>query len=277
MQRSALLHSVARVVHAEVRSCLEQAGIPSLPVKGLVTGFQLYAPGDPREISDVDLRVRPEDFARAERAFVGAGFRIRLRSAVYRNLVLSVGGLDVDVETACGPPGFTTLDVATMMRRAVRLEGEGAALGLVPEIHDHGIFLVVNAVKDHLTGAMPWAIEDLRRLIRLPAVSPAILRQRAVTAHAAGMLRLVARYLDTEPRWAALADSMDSGFAFRAALSDAHLALLRRGGPRLAVRIASRAACDGPLRATTSLARAALWEVESAVGRARAGRRRPSS
>jgi hypothetical protein len=257
---------MAATVFAEVDRVLGGAGIPVLPVKGVITGRTLYADPAERELRDVDVRIRPRDFSRAL-ALVGrtAGWRVGHVVPAYRNITVAIGGLDVDIETSCGPPGFCGLRVEAMIERAE--PGPSAQLPRMPELHDHALLLVVNAVKDHLVTTTPAALEDLRRIACEPRFCPERLRRLAEESGTLFMVHLVARFLGRQQAaWAEMDRILSRGHALRSREVDALLALIRsRGASSLAVRVATRLTPDGCLRPLRALAQAGIYELEMAA------------
>ena len=263
-RRPALAQAFAAAIFAEVHRVLAAAGIAVLPVKGLVTGLQLYDDPSQREIRDIDVRLLPADFARAVRVAEGQGWAMRNLSPAYQSFTATVGGLDVDVEASCGPPGFSGLRVADLLRRAE--VGPSAELPRVPELHDHALLLVVNVVKDHLVDTTPAALEDLRRVVCLPRFSPARLFRLARDAESLFLVHLVARFLaDQVEPWRQMDVDLSQAHPLRSRVADAWLALVRRrDATSLAVRLATRLAPDGWRRPAWALARAGLYELEGA-------------
>jgi hypothetical protein len=174
-------------------------GLPDvLPVKGIVTARILYADPAERPLADVDVRVPPERlpdvlaFARA------GGHDVITHAPAYRNVVLDVGGVQVDVETTVGPPGLTDLSVRAMLARARIDEGLFGFPVLLPEISDHAVVLAVNLFKDKLHAAQPWSVSDLVRLAATPAFDPEAVAARAREARCAAIVWIVADWLAGE-------------------------------------------------------------------------------
>ena len=275
--RPALAQAMATTVFAEVHRVFRGAGIAVLPVKGVVTGRTLYPDPADREIRDVDVRVRPEDFDRALELARGEGWPTRNVLRSYRSFIASVGGLDVDVETSCGPPAFCGLRVADMLRRAEA--GPSADLPRIPEIHDHAVLLVVNTVKDHLVDTTPAALEDLRRLVLQRGFSIERLLERAAETDTIFMVHLVARFLGAgSPPWRALDERLSRASRARSRAADALLWLVRtRGQASLLVRVATRITPDGWQRPVEGLVRAARYELETARARSSSQSRQRSN
>ncbi len=268
-RRPALAQAFAATIFAEVDRVFGAAGIATLPVKGLVTGLQLYESPAEREIRDVDVRIRPRDFGPAVRIAEAQGWPLRNVSHAYASFMANVGGLDVDVEASCGPPGFSGLHVEDLLRRAE--VGPIRELRRVPELHDHALLLVVNVVKDHLVDTTPAALEDLRRIVQLPRFSRSRFYGLAREAESLFMVHLVARYLgDGSAVWGQIDADLSQAHPFRSRLAEAWLGVMRRRrAASLAVRVATRLAPDGWWRPAQALARAGLYEVEEMAARAR--------
>lgn len=262
-------HLRARVVLGRVLERLDAADLPALVVKGALLSHQLYASPIERPIRDVDLRILPEDLGRIARVLEGLPARVVRRSRAYRNLVLVVGGTDIDVEASIGPPFLCRLSVASMLRRSSR---SIAPLGFPhwqPELHDHALVLAINAFKDHVIDASSWSLRDLELIVALPSFD--IERFAAVVreARATTIVHVVARYLERRASsscatWRAVAELVPPSrptYAKR---------LLRRLSTNdrplsLAARMNVRAGADGVLDRALAVGTAALCEVEAKI------------
>jgi Uncharacterised nucleotidyltransferase len=189
-------HVTALRVLETVVPVFEKAGIPTLAVKGVVTAHTLY--GDPAErpIGDVDLRIRPEDFRRAMRVAEDAGWEIVERKPAYGAFGMFVGGLGVgvDVESVVGAPGMCGLSIAEMLGRAEWRDFGGVRVR-VPEVHDHAVLMCVNLFKDKMVLALPWAVEDARRIVGAEGFEVGVFLGRAQGAKVAGMAWIVADWM----------------------------------------------------------------------------------
>jgi hypothetical protein len=161
----------------EVALALAENGIPLVPVKGIVTAHLLYDDPAPRPLNDVDVRIRPRDFARAVSVAKARGWYVRPDALLWQSL-WRVQGWEIDVKSCLGPPGLCAISVEDVMRRAeTRVEPFGFT-HLRAELHDHALELVINAFKDSLQ-TTPWSLEDLRRIVQHPAFDAAHLVERA--------------------------------------------------------------------------------------------------
>ena len=170
-------------------------GIDVLPVKGVLTAHLLYADPGLRPIQDVDLRVRPEDLDRVRLLGERAGWRLVSRSRAYGTLGFDVLGFLVEFETSVGPPGMCALRVDDMLRRATPQSGSLGVSHLQPELHDHALLLCVNAFKDKLVDALPWAVRDLELLPAQEGFSATRLAALAKGIGATALLWIVAGWV----------------------------------------------------------------------------------
>jgi len=148
-------------------------------VKGAILAHLLYDSPIERPLRDVDLRVRPGDLRRATRALLAEPkTRALVASAVYQSAVVSMRGVEIDLEATIGPRFLCAIGVGEMLARA---EHAVAPLGFAhvrPELHDHALLLAINVFKDHvLPGAA--TLEDLVRMVRLPGFNAATFAERA--------------------------------------------------------------------------------------------------
>jgi hypothetical protein len=246
---------------------LDAAGVPVLVVKGMVLAYSLYDDATERPMTDVDLRVRPRDFLRAVRAMMGAGLRIDWTSRQLGCLVFWVGPLTVEIESSVGPPGLCALSVAAMMSRSRERVLSGGLRVREPELHDHVVLLLVNAFKDKLVDAMPWALDDLERIAAL--LDPATFEARVRAARISTIAWMVADWMATERAsepWRALRNQLGArpprplyARALRARIDGGRSSWLT---PALA-RIGS----DSPHRRAWALAATGLGAGIRAIGR----------
>jgi hypothetical protein len=172
-----LRHVTAVRALREVALALAEASIPLVPLKGIATAHLLYGDTAARPISDVDVRIRSRDFARAVSVAKARGWYVRPDALLWQSL-WRVQGWEIDVKSCLGPPGLCAVSVDEVMRRAEsRVEPFGFT-HLRAELHDHALELVINAFKDSLR-ATPWSLEDLRRIVRHPEFDAARLVERA--------------------------------------------------------------------------------------------------
>lgn len=256
-------HLVAARALRTVLEQLDEAGVPALPVKGVILAYRLYADPAARPISDIDLRVLPEDVRRTRDAGLAAGWPLRRYSAPYANVVFDVeGGLQLDVEGTVGPPGLCGLRVADMLARS---RVEVAPLGFahrVPELHDHALLVMVNAYKDRLLGAWERTFVDLERFVIAPGFDPDRLAGLAREARASTLAWVVADWMVTargcaawEPTREALWPPARRGYARAIRHLVGRL-------PAPLERLAMRAASDRKREAAGAVLRALVWQAD---------------
>jgi hypothetical protein len=191
-------HRFAVQALRHVLGAFEPHGVSVLPVKGIILAHTLYEDTVERPMVDVDLRLRPADLRKAAGIAKEQGWDVKITSKQLGTFELTVDGTLVEVETTIGPPGVCAVTVDQMLARSVeRTEPLGFA-HREPEIHDHALLLCVNAFKDKLPTAMPWASTDLARIAALPDFDPDAMAQRAREARLAGMVWLVAEWVEKQ-------------------------------------------------------------------------------
>jgi hypothetical protein len=263
---------------ASLGPILTRAEVPWLVVKGAALAHLMYEDLAERPLADLDLRIRPEDYARAERALRGGGIRIVERAPVYRNLVAEVGGQAVDIEGFVVPPFTARLSTADLLRRARSLDLADAFAPeplaplrvLVPEVHDHALLLVANLVKDKLHRAATWAARDARDIVSMPDFDPSTFAARA---HEAGMVTCVkvaaTHFLDdplpfkSRPIWQGLADALGGAAPQRRAYRALYTHLAATRPSALVTRVTARLIADRPLDRIRALGTALRWEFET--------------
>jgi hypothetical protein len=191
----------ARVLETVV-TALAGESIPVLPIKGLVTARRLYDDVASRPIRDIDIRVRRRDFARAARVGRARGWHAK-HVVLLGQVLWKVGGMEVDVKSAMGPPGLCALSIDDAIGRAASCVEPFGFPHLEPDMNDHALMLVLNVFKDGFRTA-PWAVEDLRRAIRHGGFSAETLVDRAIAGRVATALWITADWLsETQgaPEW----------------------------------------------------------------------------
>jgi len=214
-----------------------------LPVKGVVTGRTLYPDPADRPLADLDVRVPgPGELELLAGWARERGHRVK-RSAAYRNLVVDVAGLDVDVETRVGPPGLCAIGVDAMLARAPVRDDVFDFRCAVPEIHDHAVLLAVNVFKDKLSLAPRWAIEDLRRVPGVAGFAPERFAARAAEGAVRTLACIVAEWLAEETTsWRDVRAAL--GAPPRRGYARAYRWLAAHAPTSLAARVVARAGSD---------------------------------
>ncbi len=151
-------------------SLFDRAGIQVVTFKGPALVWSLYESPAQREMSDLDLLVRPSDTLRAIDLLVSAGYqepyRFDLRfsqSGHELPLVSAPTGVAVDLHWSLAPPGFCRgLDMEGVWTRLTPVQVAGRAVRTLGN-EDLLIFLCVHGAK-HAWCSLHW-LADLARLI----------------------------------------------------------------------------------------------------------------
>jgi hypothetical protein len=248
-------HQVAPVRLRAVSCAFAEAGIPVLPVKGVLTAHLLYADVAERPLFDIDLRIRRRDFRFAMRLAQQRGWSPQTTSPVLWTAILQVDGWEVDVEATVGPPGLCALRVEDLLARADRHTDPFGFDHVQPAFDDHALILVLNAFKDGLR-PQPWAIEDLRRIANHPRFDEAALVDRARAGRVASALWIVADWLAEREGalpWRIVRDRVGPRPPSRRAMA-AYSRVEQRGWPQKRGLFAAAAGSDSPARAVSGLA-----------------------
>lgn len=173
----------------------ERHGIAILPVKGVISARLYYDDVSERPMQDVDVRVTPTDLAELRRLAPREGLKVIHDSPAYENLVFDAGGIMVEVEAHLGPRGVCAITIEELFARAATRESTFGFRAIEPELHDHALVLVVNAFKDKLVDAMPWALRDLARVVKQPAFEIEHFADRARRGRVTSLVWVVASFL----------------------------------------------------------------------------------
>jgi hypothetical protein len=244
---------------------LDEAGVPTLVVKGALLAHLLYESPIERPILDVDIRMRGRDLARATRALLAVpDTRLKVSSAVYGNAVFSLRGVEIDVETTIGPRFVCAIGVEEMLARAEEAVEPLGFRHVRPETHDHALLLAINLFKDHALPDAPTA-EDLVRIARLASFRVEALAERARAAGCTTLVHVVARHLAStrdDARWAEIAVAVPPA---RAAYAESVVRALGDAEGSLLGRAKLRAAADGRLRQVAAVLTAGAYEATRAL------------
>lgn len=170
------------------------AGIPTLPVKGIVIASTLYDDPIQRPMLDVDVLVRPRDFHAALRIANSQEWPVVRDSRALGGAALVVNKVSVDLACTIGPPGLSALGVAGLLNRASRIEGRLGFPHWSIELHDHALLVAVDLFKDKLV-AKPRTAEDFLRIGSDRDFRPAELVCRAKDARLLTALYIVTTWV----------------------------------------------------------------------------------
>lgn len=260
----------------EVIGRCDQAAIPVLPVKGVITSRVLYADVAERPITDVDVRVRARDLPNFRRAAAAAGWRSGRVSRAYRNLTYDFGFLALDVEACVGPPGLCALEIEAMLDRSERREIAPGLVVSVPEVHDHAVMLTVNAFKDKIVTATPWALADLERIVMQGTFRRDDFVERVCQSRITTLAWIVAEWMESargNRAWGAIRAAIEA----RGHVRWAYARLFRRlmsdeDRGRMPLRLLARVAADSSRMRVEGIVRAAAWTPEMWLRNAGVGR-----
>ncbi|MGH7286026.1 MAG: hypothetical protein ACRELY_31280, partial [Polyangiaceae bacterium] len=207
------------------------------------------------------------------------GLTIVHDSHAYENLVFDIGGFMLEVEAHIGPPGVCAIAIEDVLARATRHDSTFGFSCLEPDVHDHALVLAVNAFKDKLVDALPYALVDLDRIVRLPEFSPERFADLAKEGRVTTLVWIVAEWLASKSdalglekdRWleieAALGPPPRESYA-RIMLRALESAAAKRASflERNALRLGARASSDSLRSCARALRGAALHVAESTFG-----------
>jgi hypothetical protein len=237
-------HEFAAEAFRQVVEVTNAAGIDVLPVKGIVLAHTIYERVEERPMVDVDFRVRRRDLKRLGSILRGAGWPVRVASRQLGTMEIQANRTLVEFESSVGPPGVCAVGVEDMISRATMRTTLGVD-HLEPEVHDHALLLCVNAFKDKLVLAAPWAQEDLHRIALTPEFDVRRFLARVAEAELGTLVWIVADWLSArsgEAVWAEVRDSL--GGERRRGYATLYMRLVRRAPESVAMRLLARAASD---------------------------------
>ncbi|HMJ52418.1 MAG TPA: nucleotidyltransferase family protein [Polyangiaceae bacterium] len=247
----------------------DEAQIPALPVKGIISAHTLYSDVADRLLTDVDLKIRRRDFDRVLALGKREGWRVVQRMRAYANVVFVVEGVCVDIEGYPSVPGLSRLTVDAMIDRAAPSDVLGFP-HLLPSFDDHAVLLLLNVFKDKLVHAFAWAVKDVERLPSHQDFDPLRLVEHLRKAGATTIGWVVADWMVRERQilgWRTVRDAI--GPRPPRTPYVALLQWLREMQPRgtLALRILARAGADHRIDQAGALLRMVWWQTEAWASR----------
>jgi hypothetical protein len=248
-------------------------GVSVLAVKGVVLARTLYDDPALRPMTDVDIRVPPNELRGVLDAAQSLGWKVQHFSRQWGAVTLQTGSVPVDVETTVGPPGITALSVATIRHRAVDLRNTFGFSCLAPDVHDHAVILCINLFKDKAFQAAPWVWNDLDRIVLAPGFDPLQFIARVCSARLQTVAYCVSDWMvDRSPQspWAALRDALSHALP-RPVYARWMCNRVRANTAGFPMRLMTRMASDGWTRQWLALAYGAMGTVKSITHGQRAG------
>jgi hypothetical protein len=173
-----------------------------------------------------------------------AGWAVGVTSRQLGTMEIHASRTLVEFESSIGSPGVCTVSVENMLARATTRTTLGVD-HLEPEVHDHALLLCVNAFKDKLVLAAPWAREDLYRIASAPEFGAREFLARVAEAEVGTLVWIVADWLSEGSRgtvWTEVKNGL--GEARRRHYADAYLRLVRWAPESAAIGLLARAASD---------------------------------
>lgn len=288
-------------VTADVVAAFDEAGIPSVLLKGPAVQRSLYADGTVRSYTDCDLLVPADQAGRAASVLLALGFDDRSLSGIAgdrplhaRTFVRPADGAHADLHTTVIGASAPERDVWNAIYSTSEDARVGGRVVRVPSRPGLAVHVALHAAQHGVQEQRP--LEDLRRAVRLfdretwEEAATVAAAMGATTAFAAG-LRLVPEGADLLPRLgleevrpdpyvrlrAASAPHLASGFAWlegdRLLRSKARLVAAKLFPPPRFMRAWTPLARRGPLGLVLSYPWRLLWILWHAPAGFRAWRR----
>jgi hypothetical protein len=156
---------VAHALFQEAARALDGAGIPVMPLKGVLLARWVYAPGD-RISGDVDLLVPAPHFETAQRALAAAGFRVRRNTLNPREASCVAPGfpMEVDLHGDLFGPGRYRLHASDLFARGKQDSALFGVPVVLPDPLDALAHVVGHAASDHTPETAQTARRDAERL-----------------------------------------------------------------------------------------------------------------
>jgi hypothetical protein len=195
-QRRLVFDMVATRALAQVLEALGSAGIPCVPVKGVVLARWLYADVSERPYVDVDLLVPRSVFQRSVALVDARGWRSFYRTTEMGELGFMIDRVAVELHAEVGRRDLSRLSVDDVLARATPDTTTFPFEILRIDEVDHFLLLVLNVVKDGFTYANPHQPTDLERLLERLAPRQDELIQRAAAAGLTTALHLTAAWME---------------------------------------------------------------------------------
>ena len=189
----------------------------------------------------------------------------KLRS--YRNVVLEVDGVFVDIESHVGTPGLCAFGIDALIARAE----QSTLLGyphLLIDFTDHAVVLALNVFKDKFVQVFRWTMRDMEKLPLHPEFDTGAFVDRLEEGRVTTIGWMVADWMARErgvEAWEAVRDAIGPP---RRVYADVHAWMVDHlKYDALALRLWNRAGSDALGLRARAVASAAIWSGEAVLSR----------
>lgn len=161
-------HMAAEAAYREVRPMLDTRGIECIVLKGPHLNAEYYGSTPPREYTDLDLLIRPDQFEDAVSSLMSGGFTpIKGPEGRYVRGFNSPQGWPVELHRAFESYGLFRVDYEALFERSTNFQfGAESAKGLARE--DLLLHLVMHAAKSHFRQIGRKHIDDIALVVKRP-------------------------------------------------------------------------------------------------------------
>lgn len=156
---------LARQVLEKVAKKLDRAGIPWVPVKGVILAEELYSDPTERDYGDVDLLVDRAAFAGGLAVLRENGWELTYLSHELGEIACLVDNVPFELHAEVGRRDLTGMMVTDVIRRSTWDDSTFGFRTRRLDDLDHVLLLAANVVKDWFVQHKPHHAEDLGRLL----------------------------------------------------------------------------------------------------------------
>jgi hypothetical protein len=169
---SALLRRVLRI--------LREAGIPVMPLKGVLLAYWLYENPASRLGGDIDLLVPEESFSKALGALSEHGFQWKFSSLSGRECTLTVGNprIEVDLHRALFARGRFRVNTRDLFARGNEDQSLYSGKVVLPDPYDVYAHLIGHAASDHVAKLSARTKMDLSLIVERFHLNPKVCADR---------------------------------------------------------------------------------------------------
>jgi hypothetical protein len=178
LRRRFTIAVLASEILRDAARALGAAGIPVMPLKGVLFQRVLYADPAERLMSDVDVLVPEHQFGQAITTLMAAGFRPqKIGRSLIEVALSSPKGLAVDLHRRLFGFGRYRLSTEGVFRRASPDESLFGVPLHIAHPHDTAAHLIGKLVSDHVVADASPRLEELARWAAHSHIEPAQLAQ----------------------------------------------------------------------------------------------------